>query len=116
MSLLFQPSIFGTIDFRLPDGHCLANAGVGADWLTVYLLKTDDGYEGKGEASRIMAELKRYCDKTGKTMRVWCPMDKRVDHICKKLGIETTTLDDEMHRKKQEVNACETKENIESMS
>lgn len=94
-----RPSIFGTHDFRLSDGHCLANAAMGDDWFTVYLLKTDDGYEGKGEASRIMAELKRRCDKTGRIMRVWCPMDRRVVHICEKLSVEITTLDEELSRK-----------------
>ena len=96
---MVRPSIFGTYDFRLSDGHCLANVAMGDDWLTVYLLKTDEGHEGKGEASRIMAELKRRCDKAGRIMRVWCPMDKRVVHICEKLGIETTTLDEEISRK-----------------
>lgn len=94
MSLQQKQSIFGTIDFRLSDGHCLANAGVGKDWLTVYLLKTDDGHENQGEASKIMTALKEYCDRTKRTMRVWCPMSKKVTHICKKLGLETITLDE----------------------
>lgn len=102
MTLLHKHSIFGTIDFRLSDGHCVANAGVGKDWLTVYLLKTDEGCEGKGEASKIMAALKKYCDSTKKTMRVWCPMSKKVVHICEKLGIEATTLDDMVEIKKKE--------------
>lgn len=94
MSLQQKQSIFGTIDFRLSDGHCLANAGVGKDWLTVYLLQTDDGHENQGEAGKLMAALKEYCDRTKRTMRVWCPMNKKVAHICEKLGLETTTLDE----------------------
>lgn len=94
MSLQQKKSIFETTDFRLSDGHCVANAGVGKDWLTVYLLKTDDGHENQGEASKIMTALKEYCDRTKRTMRVWCPMSKKVAHICEKLGLEIITLDE----------------------
>ena len=36
MSKLMQKeSIFGTYDFKLDDGHCVANVGIGEEWLTV---------------------------------------------------------------------------------
>ena len=103
MTLQQKQSIFGTIDFRLSDGHCIADAGVGKDWLTVYLLKTDDGHENQGEASKLMTALKEYCDSTKRTMRVWCPMSKKVVHICEKLGLETTTLDDALSLAEKEL-------------
>jgi len=81
----------------------MVNGAIGDDWFTVYLIQTDQGHEGKGEASRLMTELKRRCDKNGRVMRVWCPMSEKIVHICEKLGIEMTSLDDELDRREMEV-------------
>lgn len=46
--LMRKESIFGTYDFKLDDGHCVANVGIGVDWLTVYLIETEEGHRNRG--------------------------------------------------------------------
>lgn len=91
MSKLMQKeSIFGTYDFKLDDGHCVANVGIGEDWLTVYLIETEEGFRGRGEARKLLEEIKNVCDKKGKLMYMWCPMNKAVGHLCESIGIKIT--------------------------
>lgn len=77
-----------TYDFRLNGGHCQVNAGVGKDWLTVYLIKTESAYQSKGEATKLLKELKERCENTNRKMLLFCPMNEAVEHLCKKLDIE----------------------------
>ena len=86
--LLIRTSFAGTFDFKLDDGACVANCGVGSDWLTVYLIETPKEKRGKGEAQKLLKSLTAYCKSTNKKMRLFCPMNAIILHICNKLGIE----------------------------
>ena len=79
----------GTQDFKLEDGHCICNAGVGRDWMTVYIILTEEGFRGRGEATRLLTRLKRECEETRRKLAVWCPLNEHVTHICERLEIET---------------------------
>lgn len=86
-TLQYKTDLGGTYTFRLEGGHAIANAGVGSDWLTVYLIETEPSYRNQGEATRLLEELKRRCEKTGRNMALWYPMNPIVEHICDKLNI-----------------------------
>lgn len=86
--LLVNMSMMETYDYRLKDGHCFVNAGVGKGWLTIYLIQTEIGYENQGEATRLLERLKEYSKETHRKLRVWCPMNEIVVHLCQKLEIE----------------------------
>lgn len=88
-TLLSRPSFAGTIDFKLSDGVCEANCGLGTDWLTVYLIETPKNNRNKGEAQALLRKLKEYCDSTNRRFGVWHPMNEVVEHICQKMGIKT---------------------------
>ena len=87
--VLIKRSFEGTYNLRFDDGHCTVNAGIGKDWITVYLVITEPEYRGQGEATRLLKEIKDISAKNGRTMRLWCPLDDAIVHICKKLNIET---------------------------
>lgn len=86
--LLNRKSLGGSYDFRLDDGFCVANCGIGKDWCTVYLLETHPEHRGKGEAQKLLKFLQEKCKQTNRKFRVWYPMNDKVEHICSKLGIE----------------------------
>lgn len=86
--LLNRKSLGGSYDFRLDDGFCVANCGIGKDWCTVYLLETHPEHRGKGEAQKLLEALKARCEQTNRKFRVWYPMNDLAEHICSKLGIE----------------------------
>ena len=88
--LMRRNSAFGTYDFKLDNGHCVANVGIGKDWLTVYLIETEEGFRNRGEARKLLEELKNVCGKKGKVMYLWCPMNKAVKHLCESIGIKIT--------------------------
>lgn len=87
-TLQYKLDMSGTYTFRLVDGHSIANAGVGTDWLTIYLIETDPGYRNQGEATRLLEELKQMCKSTGRDMAMWCPMNQIAEHLCKKLNLK----------------------------
>lgn len=87
-TLLYKTDIGGTCTFRLKDGHTIANAGVGSDWLTIYVIETDPTYRKQGEATKLLEELKRMCENTGREMAIWCPMNPIVKHLCEKLNLK----------------------------
>lgn len=87
--LQYRESLGGTYDLRLEGGHCVANAGIGDDWLTIYIIETEQKYRRQGEATRLIKEIKKRCANTGRTLRVWHPMDFKMENLCKKLKIET---------------------------
>lgn len=88
--LVFREAFSETYDIKLDDGFCVANCGIGKDWLTVYLIETHPEHRGKGEAQRLLRKLKTRCEQTGRILRVWCPMNDVIKHICTKLNIEIT--------------------------
>lgn len=87
--LQYRESLGGTYDLRLEGGHCVANAGIGDDWLTIYIIETEQEYRRQGEAKRLINEIKERCANTGRTLRIWHPMDFKMENLCKKLKIET---------------------------
>ena len=87
-NLQFRKSLGGSYDFKLDDGFCVANCGIGKDWCTVYLLETHPEHRGKGEAQKLLKFLQEKCKQTNRKFRVWYPMNDKVEHICSKLGIE----------------------------
>ena len=80
----------GTYDIMLDGGHCVANCGKGKDWLTIYLVETDPQYRNQGEATRLLTRIKQVCESNNLELRLWCPMNKTIEHICEKIGIEMT--------------------------
>jgi len=86
--LLFRESLGGSYDVKLEDGFCVANCGIGKDWCTVYLIETHPDHQGKGEAQRLLKDLLARSERTHRKLRVWYPMNDKVEHICSKLGIE----------------------------
>lgn len=87
--LQYRESLGGSYDVRLEGGHCVANIGLGTDWCTIYLIETELEYRRQGEATRLINELTKRCANTGRTLRVWHPMDFKMEDLCKKLKIET---------------------------
>lgn len=78
----------GAYNFKLEGGHCLVNAGVGDDWFTIYLIETSPLHRGKGEAQALLKAIKEKCEEKGQELRLFCPMNPIIEHICEKLGIE----------------------------
>lgn len=87
--LLYRESMGGSYDIKLADGHCVANAGIGKDWLTIYVIETEPEYRRQGEATRLIKEIKSRCAATGRTLKVWEPMSEAMENLCKKLNLET---------------------------
>lgn len=77
-----------TFNFKLEDGHCVANCGIGDDWFTVYLVETPRAYRCKGECTRLLKALKDKAKEKGQQFRLFCPMNPIIEHICEKLNIE----------------------------
>ena len=90
----YRESLFGSIDIRLKGGHCEANCAVGADYLTVLLVRTDLEYQNQGEAQKLLSALKDYAQEHGQAFRVWAPLTPPMIHICQKLKIETCDLEE----------------------
>ena len=84
--LCARESIHGTQDFKLLNGHCVANCGVGSNWMTVYLIETESRFRGEKEAQRLLQALKIWSENTSRSFQVWSP-NKIVKHICEKLDI-----------------------------
>lgn len=75
-------------NFKLENGNCLVNAGVGKDWFTVYLIETEPAHRNKGEAQELLKVLKEKAEEKGQEFRLFCPMNPIIEHICEKLNIE----------------------------
>lgn len=93
-TIKYRESIFGTKDVRLKDGLCEANCAIGKDYFTVLLIHTPERYRNRGEAQRLLLELKARAEKQGQAFRVWAPLTTAMIHICKKLEIETCGLEE----------------------
>ena len=88
-NLMQRKSMGGTWDLKLDDGFCIANCGIGKDWCTIYLIETHPEHRNCGEAERLIKYLQKQCKDTNKKLRLWCPMNETIEHICKKLNLET---------------------------
>lgn len=89
----YRQSVFGSVDVRLKDGHCVANCAIGHDYVTVLLIHTDEKHQNQGEAQKLLCELKCRAESAGKTFRVWAPLTHTMMHICQKLKIEICDLE-----------------------
>ena len=73
--------------------HSTAVVAVGVEdgkkWATVYEIETLPDHRGKGECTKLLKKLKEYADKGGYKFALWCPMNPTIEHICKKVGVET---------------------------
>lgn len=83
-----RESLGGTLDFKLDDGHCIANCGVGKDWITVYLIETEKEYHNQGECQRLLMRLKKIAEEQNKRFAIWQPMNSAMVHIANKLSIK----------------------------
>lgn len=86
-ALLYRESMGGSYDIKLADGHCIVNAGIGKDYLTIYVIETEPEYRRQGEATRLLTEIKERCANTGRQLTLWCPMSDEIIRLCKKLNI-----------------------------
>lgn len=79
--------------FRYAMNHCTATVAVGEDanggWATVYDISTLPPFRGRGECQKLLKTLKDAADRNGRRFRLWCPMNKTIEHICQKLAIQT---------------------------
>lgn len=77
---------------KLEDGNSVANVGIGIDdkerWITVYIIQTRAEHQNKGEATRLLKALLNWAKEKKAVLRVWCPMNDVISHICAKLNIE----------------------------
>ena len=78
---------------KLDDGYSVANVGIGIDkgerWASIYLIETKAEHRVKGEATRLLKVLQEWANKNNAVLRLWCPMNDVIEHICAKLHIET---------------------------
>lgn len=86
--LMYRNSFAGTYDFMLEDGHCVANCACDKGWLTVYLIKTEKGFEGKGECQRLLKALMKRAEEEKQEFAIYYPMNSIIEHIAKKLKIK----------------------------
>ena len=83
-----RESLNGTLDFKLNGGHCIANCGVGEDWITVYFIETEKDYRNQDECQRLLEKLKSVAKKQNKDFVIWYPMDEKIAYIANKLNIK----------------------------
>lgn len=78
---------------KLDNGNSVANVGIGIDdkerWVTVYLIQTRVEHRNKGEATRLLEALQSWAKEKNAILRLWCPMNDVISHICAKLNIKT---------------------------
>lgn len=89
MSQLMYRNVFAdTYDFKLEDGHCVANCAFDKGWFTVYLIETEKGFENKGECQRLLKALMERAKEEKQEFALWCPMNAQIQHIADKLNIK----------------------------
>lgn len=83
----------GVVIYHYAMNHCVATVAVGEDanggWATVYDISTLPPFRGRGECQKLLKTLKDAADRNGRRFRLWCPMNKTIEHICQKLAIQT---------------------------
>lgn len=65
---------------------CTAEFGLGADWATLYLIESKE--EGKGHATELLREAKKFYNKKGKKFGGSVALNDTMKHIYKKLKIK----------------------------
>lgn len=85
---MYRNAFADTYDFKLEDGHCVANCAFDKGWFTVYLIETEKEFENKGECQRLLEALKQYAKNNKQTFGLFCPMNSKMQHIVDKLKIK----------------------------
>lgn len=65
---------------------CIAHFGVGNDWATLYDIESKE--EGKGHATELLKEAKRYYESQGKVFGGSVALNNRMRKIYQELGIK----------------------------
>ena len=63
---------------------CHAHFGVGGDWATLYNITSDE--EGKGHATKLLTEAKKYYEKKGKLVGSSVALHPAKLHLINKLN------------------------------
>ena len=90
--LEFSSAFAGTLDVRRTGGHAEANIAIGKTapgkkWLTIYLIETEPEYRRKGEARKLIRELREFAEKHKMQFAAWCPMNEAAENLFKKEGV-----------------------------
>jgi hypothetical protein len=64
---------------------CVANFALGEDWATLYDIQSAE--EGKGHATELLTEAKRFYEAQGKTFGASVALNDTMKHIYARLGI-----------------------------
>lgn len=67
---------------------CEAEFGVGDDWATLYLIRTPEVDRGKGYATQLLTEAKKYYEEKGKKFGGSVALNETMKDIYKCLNIE----------------------------
>lgn len=65
---------------------CVATFGVGDDWATLYEIHSSE--EGKGHATVLLTEAKKYYEAQGKRFGGSVALNERMRNIYRRLGIK----------------------------
>ena len=71
---------------RWTNGGCVADFGVGNDWATLYTIESKN--QGKGEATALLKEAKRYYEGLNKKFGGSVALNDRMSKIYQRLQIE----------------------------
>ncbi len=81
-----QVLLMGMRLWKWTNGECIAHFGVGEKFATLYTIVSKN--EGKGEATALLKEAKKYYEKKGKVFGGSVALNDRMRWIYKKLGIK----------------------------
>jgi len=65
---------------------CRAEFGTGDDWATLYLIESEE--QGKGHATELLVEAKRYYEERGLSFGGSVALNSRMREIYQRLGIK----------------------------
>lgn len=65
---------------------CIAFVGLGKDWATLYIIKSE--HEGRGHATELCRMMKSYYEKQGLRFGGTVALNDKMEHIYKKTGIK----------------------------
>ena len=71
---------------RWTNKSCVADFGVGDNWATLYSIKSNE--EGKGHATELLVEAKKYYEGQGKKFGGDVALNNRMKKIYQELGIK----------------------------
>lgn len=78
-------TVLGMVLQQWVNESCTANFGVGDDWATLYDIKSKE--EGKGHATELLIEAKKFYEAEGKRFSGSVALNDRMRNIYKRLNI-----------------------------